>query len=93
MNGYAAVSLEDSMAYVSCVYINNKYQGIGAGTKLMAALEKDEISPKAGKMFLHANLTASTFYKKLGFHSDKRIISILISNSSLQSFIFVKTRH
>ena len=57
--GCAAVPPVDSMAYISCVYINNNYQGMGIGKKL-----------KAGKMFLHALLTARKFYEKLGFHIE-----------------------
>ena len=41
--GCAAVSPVESMAFVSCVYINNNYQGLGIGKKLIEALEKDDI--------------------------------------------------
>jgi len=68
--GCAAVSYDESKAFVSCVYINNNYQGMGIGRKLITALENDEISQKTKKMFLHAVLTAKKFYEKMGFHIE-----------------------
>ena len=76
--GCAAVSLVDGRAYVSCVYINPNYQGLGIGRKLLEALEKDEISVRAGTMFLHAVLTAKKFYEKLGYYVEDDIPEIIV---------------
>lgn len=76
--GSAAVSLENSVAYISCVYTNSDYQGLGIGRKLMTAVEKDEISVKAGKMYLHAIMTASPFYKKVGFHYETEYPEVIV---------------
>ena len=50
---------------------------MGIGRKLINALEKDEISVKAGKIFLHALLTARKFYEKLCFHIEEDFPEII----------------
>ena len=87
--GCAAVSQDKSMAYIGCVYIDSDYQGLKIGKKLMSALEKDEISINAGKMFLHAVLTAIKFYKKMGFHYEKEYPEIIL-DSGIEVVTMVK---
>lgn len=76
--GTAAVHRIDSEAYVSCVYVNPRYQGLGIGKKLMDAIEKDEISQETGKMTLSASMTAKKFYEKFGFHSEGEFPEIIV---------------
>ena len=76
--GCATVSpMKPMTAFVSCVYVNKNYQGMGIAHKLIEALEKDEISQKAGKMLLHAILTSKTFYEKIGFHIEESFPEII----------------
>ena len=46
----------------------------------MSALEKDEISINAGKMFLHAVLTAIKFYEKMGFRFEEECPEIILDS-------------
>jgi len=87
--GCAAVSLEESMAYVSAVYIDPQCQGKGIGKILMKTVEQDEISKKTGKLFLHALLTAIKFYKKQGYYSESEI-PVIFNDSGVDVVRLVK---
>jgi len=65
--GSGAVHAEDGCAYISAVFIDPDRQGYGIGGKIMAVLEQDEISLQYRKLTLTAALSASGFYKKLGY--------------------------
>ena len=76
--GCAAVSIVESVAFIECVYINTDYQGLGIGKKLITACEEDEFSKKAGKINLHAVLSAVKFYQKMGFHFEKECPEVIV---------------
>lgn len=78
--GTAAVHRIDDEAYISCVFVNPHYQGLGIGKKLMDAVEKDEISQGLGKMVLCSSMTAGKFYEKFGFHSEGEFPDITVEH-------------
>lgn len=57
----------DSTGYLDRLYVHKDYQGIGIGTKLVAALE--ESAKKYGVKSFHtfASITAKPFFEKMGY--------------------------
>lgn len=65
--GSGAIGIDGEQAYISAVFINPFVQGKGIGTKIIHALEQDEICETYKKLYLTASLSAGKFYKKLGY--------------------------
>jgi len=76
--GSGAVNEDSGMAYISAVFINPNIQGKGIGTKMMNALEKDEICQRFKKVFLTAALSAGKFYQKLGYTYKYEVPEIVL---------------
>jgi len=65
--GSAAVNQDGNKAYVSAVYVNPYIQNKGIGKKLLTAIEQDDISQRLRILYVTASLSATNFYKKLGY--------------------------
>jgi len=76
--GSGGVSEDDNGAYIFGVFTNPNCQGKGIGLKMMAALEQDEICLRRKKICLTAALSASGFYKKLGYTFKYEVPEIVV---------------
>jgi len=76
--GSGGVKPDSEMAYIFGVFIDPTIQGKGLGTKIMQALEKDEICQKYKKIYLTAALSAGKFYQKLGYTYKYEVPEIVL---------------
>lgn len=58
------------------IFVLPEYQGIGIGRKIIETLERDEYFLRAKRIEIPSSITASEFYKKLGYDykNGKKII-------------------
>jgi len=76
--GSGGVKPDSEMGYIFGVFIDPTIQGKGIGTKIMQALENDEISQKYKKTYLTAALSAGKFYQKLGYTYKYEVPEIVL---------------
>lgn len=76
--GSGGVGLDDDKAYIFGVFINPFIQGKGIGTKIIGALEQDEICQQYKKVYLTASLSAGKFYQKLGYSYKYDVPEIVV---------------
>jgi GNAT superfamily N-acetyltransferase len=56
-------------SYLLAVFVLPEYQGQGIGKLIVEALEEDEYSIRARRIELSSSITASGFYRQLGYES------------------------
>lgn len=75
--GTCTIHKDFDKGYISCVYINPDIQGKGIGRSLIEKVLSDEVCNEVDVVYLHAVLSATKFYKKMGFDFIEEIPTII----------------
>ena len=65
--GIAPYMGSETESILVTIFVLPECQGMGAGKKLMEALEGDEYFLRAGRVVIHSSITARDFYLKMGY--------------------------
>jgi GNAT superfamily N-acetyltransferase len=73
--------------FICSVFVDPKKQGKGIGRLIMNALESIAKKKKYDLVFLHSSLTAESFYAKIGYCFEKRVVDPLYGENIMMKKI------